>query len=55
MKPPPVTNLPFPIRFPSAARSGGEPFQSCPELSKLSPEIRSPSVPVREAVFFPFL
>ena len=42
--------------FPSrrAARLGGAPFKSCPGLSKLSQPIRSPSVPVREAVFLLF-
>ena len=52
---PPLSCLSFSFRFPSAARSGGAPFKSCPRLSKMSHPIRSPSVPVREAVFSPFL
>ena len=43
-----------PFSLTAAARLGGAPCKSCPELAKFSPFIRSPNVPVRGAVFLVF-
>ena len=53
---PPLSCLPFPpSRIPCVFHpppvQAAHLAKSCPELSKLSPPIRSPSVPVHEAVF----